>query len=130
MIRRPPRSTLFPYTTLFRSLRRFGEREDHVVVFDAVLILRDWPSGILLFRFVVACQVRTDFLPAMPGIRGTEDELRSVIEHVRIVRGDDDRHRPGIAVFLRDCGVAADVLPPLLNALYVPGAAIEARQER
>src|SRR3989442_5679370 len=24
MIRRPPRSTLFPYTTLFRSWRRFG----------------------------------------------------------------------------------------------------------
>src|SRR6266542_5804520 len=24
MIRRPPRSTLFPYTTLFRSLRRLG----------------------------------------------------------------------------------------------------------
>src|SRR5256886_16942503 len=24
MIRRPPRSTLFPYTTLFRSLDRFG----------------------------------------------------------------------------------------------------------
>src|SRR2546430_3528599 len=28
MIRRPPRSTLFPYTTLFRSLR--GEVIDHV----------------------------------------------------------------------------------------------------
>src|SRR2546422_1830371 len=26
MIRRPPRSTLFPYTTLFRSLRRHGRR--------------------------------------------------------------------------------------------------------
>src|SRR2546430_13059560 len=26
MIRRPPRSTLFPYTTLFRSLRRFFPR--------------------------------------------------------------------------------------------------------
>src|SRR5438094_4198181 len=25
MIRRPPRSTLFPYTTLFRSLRRMSE---------------------------------------------------------------------------------------------------------
>src|SRR5258707_1601542 len=25
MIRRPPRSTLFPYTTLFRSLRRRGQ---------------------------------------------------------------------------------------------------------
>src|SRR5256885_7521331 len=27
MIRRPPRSTLFPYTTLFRSLPRGAERE-------------------------------------------------------------------------------------------------------
>src|SRR5256885_2796571 len=27
MIRRPPRSTLFPYTTLFRSDRRIGEIE-------------------------------------------------------------------------------------------------------
>src|SRR3989442_3366256 len=25
MIRRPPRSTLFPYTTLFRSLHTFGD---------------------------------------------------------------------------------------------------------
>src|SRR3712207_8626942 len=27
MIRRPPRSTLFPYTTLFRSLSRAGQRD-------------------------------------------------------------------------------------------------------
>src|SRR3712207_7871709 len=27
MIRRPPRSTLFPYTTLFRSRRRLGDAE-------------------------------------------------------------------------------------------------------
>src|SRR3712207_8464817 len=26
MIRRPPRSTLFPYTTLFRSVARYAER--------------------------------------------------------------------------------------------------------
>src|SRR3712207_8898577 len=35
MIRRPPRSTLFPYTTLFRSLEvgeRLGEREPELVV--------------------------------------------------------------------------------------------------
>src|SRR5256886_13159761 len=33
MIRRPPRSTLFPYTTLFRSveLRRKGDLEQHVL---------------------------------------------------------------------------------------------------
>src|SRR2546427_4115639 len=30
MIRRPPRSTLFPYTTLFRSLGFLHERRDHV----------------------------------------------------------------------------------------------------
>src|SRR2546430_12959991 len=29
MIRRPPRSTLFPYTTLFRSTKVFGERGRH-----------------------------------------------------------------------------------------------------
>src|SRR2546429_6944338 len=29
MIRRPPRSTLFPYTTLFRSLRRPYGEPDH-----------------------------------------------------------------------------------------------------
>src|SRR2546422_7761718 len=41
MIRRPPRSTLFPYTTLFRSrlprsaLRR-GERQEHTVRVEQV----------------------------------------------------------------------------------------------
>src|SRR5258708_31714549 len=29
MIRRPPRSTLFPYTTLFRSVRGRGENHPH-----------------------------------------------------------------------------------------------------
>src|SRR3712207_7028935 len=29
MIRRPPRSTLFPYTTLFRSVGRPDQRGDH-----------------------------------------------------------------------------------------------------
>src|SRR3712207_9473688 len=36
MIRRPPRSTLFPYTTLFRSLlKRLEERKIHVQRSDA-----------------------------------------------------------------------------------------------
>src|SRR2546430_5464891 len=35
MIRRPPRSTLFPYTTLFRSLGRF--REDFGIAQPVVL---------------------------------------------------------------------------------------------
>src|SRR5258708_24198760 len=35
MIRRPPRSTLFPYTTLFRSLKRFA----------TLVVLRKSPCG-------------------------------------------------------------------------------------
>src|SRR3712207_7086090 len=30
MIRRPPRSTLFPYTTLFRSFKRFIQRVEYL----------------------------------------------------------------------------------------------------
>src|SRR3712207_9022925 len=35
MIRRPPRSTLFPYTTLFRSLYGFLSGRDNLVRYDA-----------------------------------------------------------------------------------------------
>src|SRR3712207_9488480 len=34
MIRRPPRSTLFPYTTLFRSVRSHGVRCREMTAFD------------------------------------------------------------------------------------------------
>src|SRR3712207_8010596 len=40
MIRRPPRSTLFPYTTLFRSDRMVGERPDRRHRRVAVRVLR------------------------------------------------------------------------------------------
>src|SRR2546429_4829207 len=41
MIRRPPRSTLFPYTTLFRSQPIYGDHERHWV--------EDWsPDGSFL----------------------------------------------------------------------------------
>src|SRR5687767_15216066 len=42
MIRRPPRSTLFPYTTLFRSARQFAQGEpDRAWVTDITYI----PTG-------------------------------------------------------------------------------------
>src|SRR5258705_6907426 len=37
MIRRPPRSTLFPYTTLFRSLRIFLDFRKERIVLEPVL---------------------------------------------------------------------------------------------
>src|SRR5256714_12428238 len=38
MIRRPPRSTLFPYTTLFRSLPRVGAGERALLVSEELRI--------------------------------------------------------------------------------------------
>src|SRR3712207_7576130 len=48
MIRRPPRSTLFPYTTLFRS----------AVMQDALVVIRDPPGP----RVQVVTLVETDLL--------------------------------------------------------------------
>src|SRR3989441_3446974 len=47
MIRRPPRSTLFPYTTLFRSLRPLGDLlPPHSALDGEIVIARD---GVLDF---------------------------------------------------------------------------------
>src|SRR3712207_6849180 len=42
MIRRPPRSTLFPYTTLFRSVEYFYDPTWGVFPWDQVRI--EWPT--------------------------------------------------------------------------------------
>src|SRR2546430_4287980 len=44
MIRRPPRSTLFPYTTLFRSVPA-GAHPDYAAVDVLTNVLGDTPSG-------------------------------------------------------------------------------------
>src|SRR3712207_7636515 len=56
MIRRPPRSTLFPYTTLFRSLRdlRTATRHiDAVAVMELVPVLRDMWHALELRQFAI-----------------------------------------------------------------------------
>src|SRR3712207_9298211 len=76
MIRRPPRSTLFPYTTLFRShgLMREGETEQIERDFVAV-------TGVDL-RVVDA---REQFLGALAGVSDPE-EKRKIIgrEFIRV----------------------------------------------
>src|SRR5256885_6852773 len=52
MIRRPPRSTLFPYTTLFRS------REDTVLLING----KEWPDS--AFTFANGLHSTAQFLPA------------------------------------------------------------------
>src|SRR2546430_17723411 len=50
MIRRPPRSTLFPYTTLFRSGREVAEQSDRPVhvLEHAVRVVRNVHAEVLL----------------------------------------------------------------------------------
>src|SRR5256886_14353391 len=55
MIRRPPRSTLFPYTTLFRSILFYGARPAAEV--PAVIPVRQalsWVTRVVFFKVVKA----------------------------------------------------------------------------
>src|SRR5689334_24575274 len=44
MIRRPPRSTLFPYTTLFRSFFWMPSKEKSAIISSSVMISRSPPG--------------------------------------------------------------------------------------
>src|SRR3712207_667089 len=53
MIRRPPRSTLFPYTTLFRSIVTFGKMFPRAATRDAARVLgRDYGTGDRLAKLI------------------------------------------------------------------------------
>src|SRR5258708_21103323 len=45
MIRRPPRSTLFPYTTLFRSLRQFNYAVYIALITPLFVLMAESTSG-------------------------------------------------------------------------------------
>src|SRR3712207_9466880 len=76
MIRRPPRSTLFPYTTLFRSAERTG---------DLSCDLEHAPEASLglpaLHDLVGATVQRQDARPGRPSIRVEEVEPVAVGGH-------------------------------------------------
>src|SRR2546430_12519700 len=64
MIRRPPRSTLFPYTTLFRSLRMFAAGRGY----EPARILASWRRASRINR-------RSGTLPGLP-VTSTEAIVR------------------------------------------------------
>src|SRR5256886_9112111 len=66
MIRRPPRSTLFPYTTLFRSLLLVGNVTLTDVIAKQSQSLFTWnvfPLFLAFFIFIVAAFAETNRLP-------------------------------------------------------------------
>src|SRR5438309_5610485 len=74
MIRRPPRSTLFPYTTLFRSLALMAEPKDAQRAFD---VIHDGtgPSCLPFPSIAGGCQVMMLRLAEGPAIRGGMNAL-------------------------------------------------------
>src|SRR2546426_3995304 len=73
MIRRPPRSTLFPYTTLFRSCD-FG-----VVVLSPAFFSKKWPQAELDGLFALETVTRKIILPVWKDI--SENEVKRSEEH-------------------------------------------------
>src|SRR3712207_9046547 len=78
MIRRPPRSTLFPYTTLFRSLRELTDRDVSLAATSNTL-----PGSLGEGRFAAE-----DFLR----------EIQALADRFEVVRvdGEDYRHRVAV----------------------------------
>src|SRR3712207_7077730 len=70
MIRRPPRSTLFPYTTLFRSLVLFL-----VLLLKLVKDFLKVRCRLALLPFLISCLIWLDLVASLPLIK--ERILRS-----------------------------------------------------
>src|SRR5258707_3316675 len=75
MIRRPPRSTLFPYTTLFRSLSVDGESHD-VAAAHSVDVILDRQLEIL--RPHIAAVDKDEILAASSDDEGAAAEITKV----------------------------------------------------
>src|SRR5260370_16528071 len=75
MIRRPPRSTLFPYTTLFRSWEYIGED---------VAIHKDKQSSDSKVGKCILCSLATPSHPSSPKSR-SEEHTSELQSHLNIV---------------------------------------------
>src|SRR5258708_6666714 len=73
MIRRPPRSTLFPYTTLFRSLVDLltGDEEDHLLESAAIRSARAHGLDLPAAAFGVAGVEAVEFRGEQAGLVAT-----------------------------------------------------------
>src|SRR5690349_22782890 len=89
MIRRPPRSTLFPYTTLFRSLEKAGYygREFGVALFAVATIILF--TGLLWWKAKLLYRLDLDRSKAEDQLRRAGADLRSE-EHTSELQSRSD----------------------------------------
>src|SRR2546422_8599182 len=107
MIRRPPRSTLFPYTTLFRSLKLVGSPEGEVTLSTTI-----WPRLVS-----VKVQVTVSLAASvMEGVEEHPSELEGGVDLVRLLpQGQTEAHQ-----------VDAHAAGPVSPHQYAPGATAHA----
>src|SRR5260370_29845829 len=84
MIRRPPRSTLFPYTTLFRSglSRAFGIR--HRICYGNLIIPNRYRETPEVFRVTLRAMVRIAF-GITPEATRSEEHTSELQSHLNLV---------------------------------------------
>src|SRR3989442_6300987 len=88
MIRRPPRSTLFPYTTLFRSLRVAVPLLVRVTVCTGLVVLRRWsPKARLVGAKVTAGAMPIPASDTDCGLPGASSRTRLEASHAPIAAG-------------------------------------------
>src|SRR5256884_736581 len=87
MIRRPPRSTLFPYTTLFRSLSE--QRDGRPSAFEPLELGLQFPHPLLQLRELIQRGHHFEPLAVLDrGVAGGENMRRHVVRHAAL-RGND-----------------------------------------
>src|SRR3989475_7888529 len=132
MIRRPPRSTLFPYTTLFRSVMG-GELADALVhrllqVALAVQVVRPRRRVLELEGPVVGLPVLLDRLEQHQRVAAAVPQL--VLRQVRGDRVDPRRELLGLVEAMQVPEHAdEDLLHEVLGALPVPDGPVDEVQE-
>src|SRR2546429_7273955 len=84
MIRRPPRSTLFPYTTLFRSLAQYahGTLGPNFTSFDATL---GDPSMMLIPPYEQFLESYTVITPELFGLDRSEEHTSELQSRLHLV---------------------------------------------
>src|SRR3712207_8455275 len=105
MIRRPPRSTLFPYTTLFRSL--LNTIADLANSTNYELNKLGYPTHeVAKYNFMVGNGIDKLFERALPEGEKTQENVLRVrnefIPYYDVHNADDSRPYPGIPELLQD----------------------------
>src|SRR5581483_9068781 len=87
-----------PEQTTFN--RRFGKGKDRAIVFRAGVIFGDGASGSLQLRRIIAREIRADNLPTAPLVGRAEDMVAGHIEHIGVMRREQNRTCPLEAILL------------------------------